>query len=161
MPFSPVTKLHLNYHPDQWGAPECGYEFYALPHEYVRATRVTWLARKQTEYFFANMHHVWARWILETKQSLVLYFFLLIARREMLKSTTNVFWRRPWRSNHPAFLCQENLTGSVDTTFTGNLLLGALDSTLLKWRWDPSTKTGTSQFIQLMMTLHIVSILWK
>ena len=38
----------------------------------------------------------------------------------MLKSTTNVFWRRPWRSNHPAFLCQENLTVSVDTTFTGN-----------------------------------------
>lgn len=57
----PVMKVHLNYHPDQWGAPECGYEFYADPYEYVRASRVTWLSRKQTEYFFASMHHVWAR----------------------------------------------------------------------------------------------------
>ena len=53
--------MPLNYHPDQWGAPECGYQFYDCSYDFVRASRVTWISRKQTEYFFASMHHVWAR----------------------------------------------------------------------------------------------------
>ena len=56
----PEANASLNYHPDQWGAPECGYQFYEAPYQYVRASRVSWISRKQTEYFFANMHHVWA-----------------------------------------------------------------------------------------------------
>ena len=63
-----VTGSDLSYHPDQWGSPDSGYQFYSQPCPYIRASRVTWISRKQTEYFFALMHHVWARYNYHSRQ---------------------------------------------------------------------------------------------
>ena len=60
-----IAGTDLSYHPDQWGSPDHGYQFYENTCDFVRASRVTWIARKQTEYFFSLMHHVWARFVLK------------------------------------------------------------------------------------------------
>jgi hypothetical protein len=90
-----VAGTDLSYHPDQWGSPDLGYQFYEIEnaYEFVRASRVTWIARKQTEYFFSLMHHVWARLVLELSFLLLIYQIFFAVKRAILRLTMKLSLR--------------------------------------------------------------------